>query len=104
MKDQWGHEVVDSETQRLRAELTEVKKERDELAVETKKQKGIIFGERKFSESLCNDLRIKLAEVEKERDKLKNTLKLIGNLLEEKLFAADDAVFVIKKTLAKLEG
>ena len=46
----------------------------------------------------------RLAEVEKERDELKNTLKLIGNLLEEKLFAADDAVFVIKKTLAKLEG
>jgi hypothetical protein len=56
----------------LRARLAEVE-------LETKKQKGIIFGERKFSEALCNDLRSRLAEVEAQRDMMKGALEKIAD-------------------------
>jgi hypothetical protein len=96
---------VTEELAALRARLAEVE-------AETKKQKGIIFGERKFSEALCNDLRSKVAEVEAQRDVYKEAalgfrdgLRLIhsGDHEDKPHSVAGHVLRVQGEALAKLE-
>lgn len=74
-----GEYVESKEHDVISTRLAEVESQRDNLQIETKKQKGIIFGERKFSEALCNDLRSRLTEVESQRDIAKDVLVRIVN-------------------------